>query len=423
MLSAKAGTPLAEIEALVASKGQQLAFEPLDYGPLLWDRKGAGTLGGALAANLSGPRRIKAGAARDHFLGVSAVSGRGETFKSGGRVVKNVTGYDLCKVLAGSFGTLAVMTDVTIKTLPRPETEETVLIFGLDDAEASRPWRRPWVRMRVSGAAHLPGAIAALSGVVAGGRSVTAFRLEGVAPSVAHRKQALASVAETLWRAGSARGGDLPLLLGGRARRRAAGGRRASGLADFDRADQGADVVAAISAKAEAQAFYDWGGGWSGSRCRPPAMRGRRSSAARCRGRRARHADSRTRGGAGRGRCVPSPGSGARGIDQAGQGEFRSQGRAQSGTDVGRGVEPHADNLHPRPTRRSAGRGKRENSARLRALRLLPGDLPDLCAARRRTRQPARAHLPHQGHAGDMSGRPRPRWSSTSTAASPACPA
>ncbi len=124
VLSAKAGTPLAEIEALVAASRQELAFEPMDYGPLLGTAAGAGTIGGALAANLSGPRRIKAGAARDHFLGVSAVSGRGETFKSGGRVVKNVTGYDLCKLLAGSWGTLAAMTDVTIKTLPRAETED-----------------------------------------------------------------------------------------------------------------------------------------------------------------------------------------------------------------------------------------------------------------------------------------------------------
>ena len=138
VLSAKAGTPLAEIEALVESKGQQLAFEPMDYGPILGGPADAGTLGGALAANLSGPRRIKAGAARDHFLGFSAVSGRAETFKSGGRVVKNVTGYDLCKLLAGSFGTLAAMTEVTIKVLPRPETEATVLVLGLDDARRQR---------------------------------------------------------------------------------------------------------------------------------------------------------------------------------------------------------------------------------------------------------------------------------------------
>ena len=123
MLSARAGTPIAEIEALLAANGQELAFEPMDYGPLFGGAAGRGTIGGVLAANLSGPRRIKAGAARDHFLGFTAVSGRGETFKSGGRVVKNVTGYDLCKLLAGSWGTLAAMTDVTVKVLPRAETE------------------------------------------------------------------------------------------------------------------------------------------------------------------------------------------------------------------------------------------------------------------------------------------------------------
>src|SRR5215469_7965202 len=130
VLSAKAGTPLAEIEALLAANGQQLAFEPMDFGPLLGTPADSATIAGVLAGNLSGPRRVKAGAARDHFLGVTAVSGRGETFKSGGRVVKNVTGYDLCKLLAGSWGTLAAMTDVTVKTLPRAETECTVLVLG-----------------------------------------------------------------------------------------------------------------------------------------------------------------------------------------------------------------------------------------------------------------------------------------------------
>ncbi|MDA0662319.1 MAG: FAD-binding protein, partial [Proteobacteria bacterium] len=120
VLSAGPGTPMAEINAALAERQQELAFEPPDYGPLFGLAEGAGTLGGVIAANLAGPRRIKSGAARDHFLGFTAVSGRGEDFKSGGRVVKNVTGYDLCKLMAGSFGTLGVMTDVTVKVLPAP---------------------------------------------------------------------------------------------------------------------------------------------------------------------------------------------------------------------------------------------------------------------------------------------------------------
>jgi glycolate oxidase FAD binding subunit len=193
VLSAKAATPLAEIEALVDSKNQQLAFEPMDLGPLLGSTAG-GTIGGALAAGLAGPRRVKAGSARDHFLGFSAVSGRGETFKSGGRVVKNVTGYDLCKLLAGSFGTLAAMTDVTVKVLPKPETEETLLLSRLDDANAVQAMTAAMSSScDVSGAAHLPAHVALrFSGI--GGSSITAFRLEGVAPSVKHRKDALAEL-------------------------------------------------------------------------------------------------------------------------------------------------------------------------------------------------------------------------------------
>jgi len=195
-LSARAGTPLSEIDKLLAAHGQELAFEPMDYGPLLGGKAG-GTIGGALSANLSGPRRIKAGAARDHFLGASAVSGRGETFKSGGRVVKNVTGYDLCKLLAGSWGTLAAMTDVTVKTLPRAETETTVLVFDLDDAAAGNLMAATMGSYAdASAAAHLPPAVAKRVPETSAARGgVTAFRLEGVQPSVLHRKAVVEKLA------------------------------------------------------------------------------------------------------------------------------------------------------------------------------------------------------------------------------------
>ncbi len=195
VLSARAGTPLAAVEAALEEKRQMLAFEPADLGPLLGADAGAATLGGVLACNLSGPRRIKAGAARDHFLGVQAVSGRGELFKSGGRVVKNVTGYDLCKLLCGSYGTLAVMTDVTVKVLPRPEKTWTVLLLGLDDTTALAAMTRALGSPHeVSGAAHLPAAQtgkSAVSYVAEAGTAVTALRLEGPGPSVEYRCAAL----------------------------------------------------------------------------------------------------------------------------------------------------------------------------------------------------------------------------------------
>ncbi|MDO9411287.1 MAG: glycolate oxidase subunit GlcE [Pseudolabrys sp.] len=195
VLSARAGTPLAEIEALLDKNNQQLDFEPMDYGPLLGNAAGQGTLGGAIATNLSGPRRIKAGAARDHFLGVTAVTGRGETIKSGGRVVKNVTGYDMCKVLAGSWGTLAAMTEMTIKVLPKPETEATVVVEGLDDERACSAMSAAMgSSCDVSGAAHLPDHVASYFDGLPKPEAATVLRLEGVAPSVAHRKDALAAL-------------------------------------------------------------------------------------------------------------------------------------------------------------------------------------------------------------------------------------
>jgi glycolate oxidase FAD binding subunit len=192
VLSAKAGTPISEIEQLLDKSNQELAFEPMDYGPLLGGEANAGTIGGVLAANLSGPRRIKAGAARDHFLGATAVTGRGETIKTGGRVVKNVTGYDLCKLLAGSYGTLAAMTDVTIKVLPKAETEATLLIHGLDDAQAAAAMAAAMGSpFDVSGAAHLPDHVVTRFGALPNALATTALRLEGVAPSVVHRSKAL----------------------------------------------------------------------------------------------------------------------------------------------------------------------------------------------------------------------------------------
>lgn len=195
VLGARAGTKMTEIEAALAAKRQMLAFEPPDLAPLYGGTPGAATLGGVLCCNLSGPRRVKAGAARDHFLGFTAVSGRAEAFKAGGRVVKNVTGYDLAKLMAGSFGTLAALTDVVVKVLPAPEKTRTVLLFGLDDAAAIDALTVALQSAHeVSGAAHLPANIADLSAiprVAEAGGSVTAIRIEGTPESVAYRCAAL----------------------------------------------------------------------------------------------------------------------------------------------------------------------------------------------------------------------------------------
>jgi glycolate oxidase FAD binding subunit len=267
VLSAKAGTPLAEIETLVSASRQELAFEPMDYGPLLGGPCGAGTIGGAIAANLSGPRRIKAGAARDHFLGFTAVSGRGETFKSGGRVVKNVTGYDLCKLIAGSWGTLAAMTDVTIKTLPKAETEQSILLLDLDDGTARKVMTATMGSFAdVSAAAHMPAPLAARVAETASVHgAVTAFRLEGVAPSIAQRKAvlekllgpfgALARLEEApsraLWRAIR----DVtPFAANG-----SVGGHDVWRISTAP--TRGIDIGRALSDAAGAEILYDWAGG------------------------------------------------------------------------------------------------------------------------------------------------------------------
>jgi glycolate oxidase FAD binding subunit len=262
VLSARAGTPLSEIEALLSENDQQLEFEPMDYGLIYASDTGDGTIGGVLAANLSGPRRLKAGAARDHILGVNAVSGRGERFKSGGRVVKNVTGYDLSKGLAGSWGTLAAITDVTFKVLPRAETAATVLVTGLDDRKAVAVMCAAMgSSCEVSAAAHLPaGAAGMISELATAGGAVTVLRLEGFGPSVAYRKKALidviagagdiaelgAEASTSLWRAIR---DAAPLAKG------------ASPLWRISVAPTAGPAVLAALSPLSLRHFYDWSGG------------------------------------------------------------------------------------------------------------------------------------------------------------------
>ncbi|GEO37230.1 2-hydroxy-acid oxidase [Skermanella aerolata] len=265
VLSAQAATPLAELEALLDENRQQFAFEPPDFGPLLGGEAGKQTIGGVVSCNLAGPRRVKAGAARDHFLGCKAVSGRGEAFKAGGRVVKNVTGYDLPKLLAGSYGTLALLTEVTLKVLPAPENTRTVLIRGLDDATAIRVMalalQSPY---EVAAAAHIPAALAGGVGVeeLGSGVAATAIRLEGFGPSIEYR----AGKFRDLFRGfGSVEFLELEPSLAFWAAVRdvkpfVANPERLVWRLSVPPAD-GARVAADIASRLPAEAYFDWGGG------------------------------------------------------------------------------------------------------------------------------------------------------------------
>ena len=243
VMSAGAGTGVAEIETTLAAQGQMLAFEPPDLGAFYGGARGAGTIGGAFACNLAGPRRIKFGAARDHILGIRAVSGRGEAFKAGGRVVKNVTGYDLGKLLAGSFGTLAIMSEITFKVLPAPEATRTLILHGLDEATALAAMTKALGSPNdVSGAAH------------DAARRVTMLRLEGFGPSVAARATALKNLL----------GGDIDEsddVAAWRALRDldALGGADCVWRLSLPPTES-AGAVAAIARETTSRVIYDWGG-------------------------------------------------------------------------------------------------------------------------------------------------------------------
>jgi glycolate oxidase FAD binding subunit len=267
VLTLRPGSLVSDVEKLLAARGQMLAFEPPDLGPLWGGPPGRGTIGGAIGCNLAGPRRFKAGSLRDHLLGFIGVSGRGELFKAGAKVVKNVTGYDLPKLVCGSYGTLAALTEVTLKVLPAPEKTRTVLVLGLDDAKAAQAMAAAaGSPHEVSGLAHLPANIAAQSGVgyvAQAGRSVTAFRIEGTDISVKARCEALRDLLQpfgsleelhsmnTAWLWREIRDVTCFALPQERVLWRLS-------LAPLD----GAKATAAIAAVVpEAQFFYDWAGG------------------------------------------------------------------------------------------------------------------------------------------------------------------
>lgn len=245
-LVVKAGTALAEIEAALAAEGQMLPFEPMDHRALLGSQ-GAPTIGGVVACGVSGPRRIQAGACRDSMLGVRFVNGRGETIKSGGRVMKNVTGYDLPKLMCGSFGTLGVLTEIAFKVLPKPEAEATLVGASRDPAAAiaalGAALTSPY---GVTGAAHSGGG--------------TLVRVEGLEGSVAHRVKKLKAQLGPGWEAVT--GADSAALWRGVRDVVPFAGREGAVWRVSVRPSDGPGLSGWLDEAALGhEALYDWGGG------------------------------------------------------------------------------------------------------------------------------------------------------------------
>lgn len=281
ILAVEPGAPMSEIAAVLTERGQCLAFEPPDFGPLWGLPAGLGTIGGAMMTGRGGPRRLTAGGPRDHCLGLKGVNGFGEAFAAGGRVVKNVTGFDVCKLATGSFGTLCAITELTVKVLPAPPQAQSLVIRGLSDEAAMAVMAKALgCPAQVSSAAHLPADVAARSQVgelSAAHGAVTLLRVEGVGPSVtariAHLSEVLSS--ET---------------------RQAVLDREASQLAWKEIADaaffvgrddpvwklsvaptSGAAVGGRLADELGGRCFYDWGGGavWLELPAAPDAHAGR----------------------------------------------------------------------------------------------------------------------------------------------------
>lgn len=253
VIGARAGTPLAEVEAALAASGQMLPFEPVDHRALL-ETAGEPTIGAVAAGNFSGPRRISAGAARDSLIGVRFVNGAGEAVKSGGRVMKNVTGLDLVKLQAGAFGTLGPLTEVIFKVLPKPEAALTLVLHGLEDTRAIAALALALTTpFEVSGAAHLPGA----------GGAGTLIRLEGFAHSLAYRARELTRLLAPFGAVETVEGAASAALWSGLAALAPlAGGENLAVWRLSVKPSDGPKVVAAIGESLPVAGHcYDWGGG------------------------------------------------------------------------------------------------------------------------------------------------------------------
>ena len=248
----KAGTPLKIIEKTLAKHGQHLPFEPADYRALLGSR-GDPTIGGLVACAISGPRRIQAGALRDSLIGVRFINGEGDIIKSGGRVLKNVTGYDLVKLLAGSYGTLGIMSELSFKLLPAPQRVANIEINNLDDAKAfeamSVALGSPY---DVSGAAHFKTKMGA----------TTMIRLEGFNPSVLYRSEKLNQLLDAFGESNivtdqskvKSKWSDIRDVT-------SFGDKRGAVWRLSLKPSDSPFVVAAISQGRELETIYDWGGG------------------------------------------------------------------------------------------------------------------------------------------------------------------
>ncbi|MGB7285906.1 MAG: glycolate oxidase subunit GlcE [Salaquimonas sp.] len=255
---AAAGTSLEKINAELNKESQHLPFEPADYSGL-FGIKGQSTIGGVVAAAVSGPRRIQAGACRDSLIGIRFVDGEGNIVKNGGRVMKNVTGYDLVKLFAGSYGTLGILTEVAFKVLPKPEVTGVVRVQGLEDQAAidllAKALSSPF---DVSGAAHVQ------SGEH--GISETLVRVEGFEQSIKYRTEQL----KQLFKPMIAGAGEISIDMDeGSTVSHWKDIRDVKPFHDSEKEiwrlsvkpSDGPKVVSELSSKFEVEALYDWGGG------------------------------------------------------------------------------------------------------------------------------------------------------------------